>query len=89
MQAVGLQLHIVYKLEHEDIEPLFRVCQELRSMVSRSRCCLTDTTWAIKCLIQLNSSALPSCSHLNFVLLADAHSDATAFHIHHSPSPAI
>ncbi|KAL3143414.1 hypothetical protein ABBQ38_002238 [Trebouxia sp. C0009 RCD-2024] len=26
-------LHIVYNLEHEDIEPLFRVCQELRSMM--------------------------------------------------------
>lgn len=26
-------LHIVYNLEHEDVEPLFQVCQELRSMM--------------------------------------------------------
>lgn len=31
-----MQLHIVYKLDHEDVEPLFRVCHELRSMVSYS-----------------------------------------------------
>ena len=33
----GLQLHIVYNLEHEDIQPLFQVCQELRSMVIRGK----------------------------------------------------
>ena len=53
MQAFGLQLHIVYNLDHEDIEPLFQVCQELRSMVSRDTCFLIVESCASQHLAQL------------------------------------
>lgn len=61
-----LQLHIVYKLEHEDIDPLFQVCQELRSMVSFvlldswSACIGANTTW----LMQMHTAMM---LHFTFV----------------------
>ena len=81
---LALQLHIVYNLEHEDIEPLFRVCQELRSMVRPCAAPLLRSVlhWAL---------CLGSCaaSLKTVPIIADAHSYAVTLHIYHPPPAAI